>query len=173
MINAGLIHRVSLCREPSLPLKSYEDLNIFKIYGNDIGLLRVQANLPPGIFHRSDNNYKEFKGALAENYILQSLLYQYGQGLCYWSSGNQAEVDFLLQTGTSVIPIEVKSGTSIRGKSLIEYGKKYSPKLRLRYSMQNLKYDGNLLNMPLFLADRTSELIDKLPSFHSDLQQRQ
>ena len=73
----------------------------------------------------------------------------------YWSSGNRAEVDFLMQYGNRVIPIEVKSDTNINGRSLIEFDKKYSPSLRLRYSMRNLSKDGNLINIPLFLADRT------------------
>ena len=73
----------------------------------------------------------------------------------YWSSGNRAKVDFLMQYGNRVIPIEVKSDTNINGRSLIEFDKKYSPSLRLRYSMRNLSKDGNLINIPLFLADRT------------------
>ena len=73
----------------------------------------------------------------------------------YWSSGNRAEVDFLMQYGNRVIPIEVKSDTNINGRSLIEFDKKYFPSLRLRYSMRNLSKDGNLINIPLFLADRT------------------
>ena len=73
----------------------------------------------------------------------------------YWSSGNRAEVDFLMQYGNRVIPIEVKSDTNINGRSLIEFDKKYSPSLSLRYSMRNLSKDGNLINIPLFLADRT------------------
>ena len=73
----------------------------------------------------------------------------------YWSSGNRAEVDFLMQYGNRVIPIEVKSDTNINGRSLIEFDKKYSPSLRLRYSMRNLSKDGNLINIPQFLADRT------------------
>ncbi|MBO4602404.1 MAG: DUF4143 domain-containing protein, partial [Salinivirgaceae bacterium] len=100
-----------------------------------------------------------FKGAMAENFILQSLVYQYGKASRYWSSGNEAEIEFILQTGNHIIPIEVKSGESVRSNSLVEFEKKYSPKLRLRYSMKNLTLDGNLLNIPLFLADMTPRFL--------------
>ena len=77
----------------------------------------------------------------------------------YWSSGNTAELEFLLQWDNEVIPVEVKSGTAITGKSLAQYTKLYNPRLRVRFSMLNLKRDDSLINIPLFLADRTSDLI--------------
>jgi len=135
------------------------DLSIFKIYANDIGLLRHLADMAPDIYLTPTDHFKEFKGALAENYVLESLVMQFGKNLHYWSSGNMAEIEFLIQYGSSVIPVEVKSGVSIKGKSLVEYEKRYAPPLRLRFSMQNLRKDGNLINIPLFLADKTSELL--------------
>ena len=108
----------------------------------------------------SDNpGFKEFKGALAENYILQSLTTQGINCSRYWASGNKAEVEFIVQHGSAVIPIEVKSGTSVTGRSLIEYNKRYSPQLRVRFSMLNLKKDDNFVNLPLFLADKMTELV--------------
>ncbi|MDO4368754.1 MAG: AAA family ATPase [Bacteroidales bacterium] len=156
--NAGLIHKVSLCQTPQIPLKSYEDLSIFKIYCLDIGLLRVLSELSPDVYLMDSPTFKEYKGALAENYILQSLLANGIKCSRYWASGNKAEVEFIVQHGIDVIPIEVKSGTSVTGKSLIEYNKKYSPSLRCRFSMLNLKRDDTLLNIPLFLADRMKYL---------------
>lgn len=156
---AGLLYKVNLCREPRLPLKAYDDLSIFKVYAHDIGLLRRLSDVAPGVYLAPANQFTEFKGALAENYVLQSLVMQFGKELRYWSSGNMAEVEFLIQNGTSVIPIEVKSGTSVTGRSLGQYDKLYAPDLRLRFSMLNLKKDGNLINIPLFMADRTSELL--------------
>ena len=158
--NAGLIHKVSLCQTPRIPLKSYEDLSSFKIYALDIGILRVLSEIDASVYMDSSSLFSEFKGALAENYILQSLMTNGLNGSRYWSSGNRAEVDFLLQHGNVVIPVEVKSDTNIKGRSLIEYDKKYSPSLRLRYSMRNLSRDGNLINIPLFLADRTETLLN-------------
>ncbi len=157
--NAGLLYKVSLCATPQVPLKSYEDLSIFKIYCLDIGLLRVLAELDADIYLNDNTSFKEFKGALAENYVLQSLIAQGINCSRYWASGNKAEVEFIIQHASRVIPIEVKSGTSITGRSLIEYNKKYSPELRIRFSMLNLKKDDNFINLPLFLADKTKELV--------------
>lgn len=156
--NAGLIHKVSLCPTPQVPLKSYEDLSIFKVYCMDIGLLRSLSELSPEAYLSDSPAFKEFKGALAENYILQSLLANGIKCSRYWASGNKAEVEFVVQRGIDVVPIEVKSGTSVTGKSLAEYNKRYTPRLRVRFSMLNLKRDESLLNIPLFLADRMDYL---------------
>ena len=156
--NAGLINKVCLCQTPQVPLKSYEDLSIFKIYCLDIGLLRVLSELSPEAYFSDSPAFKEYKGALAENYILQSLLANGIKCSRYWASGNKAEVEFIVQHGMDVIPIEVKSGTSVTGKSLTEYNKKYSPSMRIRFSMLNLKRNDTLLNIPLFLADKVKYL---------------
>ena len=158
--NAGLLYKVNLCETPQLPLKSYESLSVFKIYCLDIGLLRVLSEMDADIYLADNPGFKEFKGALAENYVLQSLVAQGINCSRYWASGNQAEVEFIIQHSTEVIPIEVKSGTSVTGRSLIEYNKKYSPKLRLRFSMLNLKKDDSFINIPLFLADRLTDLLE-------------
>lgn len=157
--NAGLLYRVSLCATPRLPLKSYEDLSVFKIYGLDVGLLRVLAEMDTDIYLSDNPSFLEFRGALAENYVLQSLVTQGINCSRYWASGNQAEVEFLIQYASQVIPIEVKSGTSVTGRSLVEYNKRYAPEQRIRFSMLNLKKDGNLINIPLFLADKLTDLL--------------
>ncbi len=158
--NAGLIHKVNFCQTPQVPLKSYEDLSIFKVYCLDIGLLRVLSELSAEAYLSDSPTFKEFKGALAENYVLQSLLANGTRCSRYWASGNKAEVEYIVQRGMDVVPVEVKSGTSVTGKSLAEYNKKYAPRLRVRFSMLNLKRDGTLLNIPLFLADRAKDLCD-------------
>ena len=160
--NAGLIYKVSQCQTPRIPLKSYEDLSTFKIYSLDIGILRVLSEMDTSVYMNQSPAFSEYKGALAENYVLQSLVANGFNAMRYWSSGNRAEVDFLLQHGNMIIPVEVKSDTSIRGRSLVEYDKKYSPAVRIRYSMRNLCIDGNLLNIPLFLADRTEAFIQNI-----------
>ena len=157
--NAGLIYKVSLCKTPQVPLKSYEDLSVFKIYCLDIGLLRVLAEMDVEVYLSDSPVFKEFKGALAENYVLQSLVAQGVNCSRYWASGNQAEVEFVTAKNCEVIPIEVKSGTSVTGRSLMEYNKRYAPHVRIRFSMLNLKQDEGLINIPLFLADRFKELV--------------
>lgn len=157
---AGLVNKVVLSKSPKLPLKAYDDLSVFKLYALDLGLLRSLSELDASILLQPASNYMEYKGALAENYILQSLVAQFQTSFRYWSSGNKAEVDFLLQYGNLICPVEVKADQNVQGKSLVQYEKLFQPACRIRYSMLNLKQDGNLLNIPLFLADKTKDLLD-------------
>ena len=157
--HAGLVFRIFANTKPALPISAYDDLTAFKIYLSDIGLLRKLAKLPPEIILNNSPLYAEFKGAMTENYVLQSLVTQFDVMPRYWTSDGKAEVDFILQNGLEIIPIEVKSANSVAGKSLHIYNEKYSPKLRIRYSFNNLKKDGNLLNIPVFLADWTKKIL--------------
>jgi predicted AAA+ superfamily ATPase len=157
---AGLIHQIFSISKPDLPLSAYKDLSAFKIYACDCGLTRRMANLSAEVILNPAIGYTEFKGALAENVVLQSLLAQYNSDIYYWNSGNMAEVDFVLQDNELSIPIEVKSDTRISGKSLSIYYNKYHPKVRIRYSMNNLKYNDGLLSMPLPLTDWTQKFVN-------------
>jgi predicted AAA+ superfamily ATPase len=163
LVRTGLVHRLRLVSKPGLPLKAYEDVTAFKVYMLDVGLLRRKARLPSEVYIDGDRMFTEFHGALTENYVLQSLSSQDFSSLNYWSSGNTAEVDFVLQFGTQVIPAEVKSAGNIRSRSLSVYTQKFNPSLRIRYSLNNLDFKGGLLNIPLFLADWTTELITQCP----------
>ena len=160
---AGLVNKVTLSKSPKIPLKAYDDLNVFKLYALDVGLLRNLSEIDGKVLLQPSNQYTEYKGALAENYVLQSLIAQFQTSFRYWTSGNKAEIDFLLQYDNRIFPVEVKAGQSLQGKSLLQYEKLFHPAYRLRYSMLNLKQDGNLLNIPLFLADKTKELLGLLP----------
>ena len=154
LVDAGMIYQVKLCEKPELPLSFYENSSAFKVYLLDIGLLRKLSKLPAEIFVSASQLFTEFKGAVAENFVLTSLLAQGFAMPNYWTlQGNKAEVDFLIAKGLSVIPIEVKSDRRISGKSFAEYDKKYHPDLRIRFSMNNIKKDANLLNLPIFMAD--------------------
>ena len=154
LVDAGMIYQVKLCEKPELPLSFYENSSAFKVYLLDIGLLRKLSKLPAEIFVSASQLFTEFKGAVAENFVLTSLLAQGFAMPNYWTlQGNKAEVDFLIAKGLTVIPIEVKSDRRISGKSFAEYDKKYHPDLRIRFSMNNIKKDGNLLNLPIFMTD--------------------
>ena len=161
---AGLIHQVYLNKTPNIPLTAYDDLSAFKIYLSDIGLLRKLAEVPVAALVTKDDviGYREFKGAFAENYVLQSLSTQSTVNLRYWTSNNSAEVDFLLQYDTHILPIEVKSGKSTSSRSLTLYNAEKHPILRIRYSDKELKLDDNLLNIPLYMADWTFALLDRV-----------
>ena len=159
LVHSGFVYRIFASAKPALPLSAYDDLTAFKIYLSDIGLLRKLAKLPPEIIVNNSLLYTEFKGAMAENYILQSLVAQFEVMPRYWTSVGKAEVDFIIQNGLEIIPVEVKSANSISGKSLHIFSEKFSPRLRVRYSFNNLKKDGNLINIPVFLADWTKKFL--------------
>lgn len=157
--NAGLVYRVFCSSKPFLPLKSYDDLSAFKIYLSDIGLLRELAALPPEAVLLGNSAYTEFKGAMAENYVLQSLACQLDVLPRYWTSVGKAEVDFVIQMGVNIIPVEVKADTRLGGKSLAIYDINYHPAYKVRYSLNTLKINDGLLNIPLYLADWTVKLV--------------
>jgi predicted AAA+ superfamily ATPase len=144
-----------------LPLIAYDDLHSFKLYLFDVGVLRQLSNLDPGAFVDKNRLFTEFKGALTENYILQSLRRQLDVIPRYWTSQNEAEVDFIIQYKNKIIPAEVKSDENVRSKSLAFYNERFNPDIRIRYSMKNLTYDDNLINIPLFMADMTNIILDK------------
>jgi uncharacterized protein len=150
---AGLVYRVYNVSKPGIPLSAYRDVSAFKLYAFDCGILRRLSKLSPEIILSGHLGFTEFKGALAENAILQSLEPQFDDKPYYWTSGNKAEIDFLLQTATQIIPAEVKSENRVSGKSLSVYHKKFAPEIRIRFSMNNLNQENGLLNIPVFLAD--------------------
>ena len=158
--HAGLIYRIFCSSKPGLPLSAYDDLSTFKIYLCDGGLLRVMAKLPVDVLWTENALYTEFKGAMAENNVLQSLVAHFNVQPRYWTSEATAEVDFLLQSNTSLLPVEVKAGTRLNGKSLGIYINRFDTKLALRYSMNNLKRDDVILNIPIFLVDWTEKLLE-------------
>lgn len=157
LVDARLVHKVYRSTAPELPIAAYDDLSAFKLYLADVGLLRRLARLSPTAFGEGNRLFVEFKGALTENYVLQSLLTQFEVTPRYWSRNNPSnEVDFIVQRENDVLPVEVKAGVNLRGNSLKKYKEIYGDrvKLRVRFSLENLKLDGDLLNLPLFMADR-------------------
>ena len=165
---AGLVHKVFCSSTPSLPLSAYDDVSAFKIYLCDVGLLRSLAKLPPDIFWTNNLLYKEFKGALAENIILQSLVANFNVFPRYWTSSGTAEVDFLLQEGLNIIPIEVKTSVNTSGKSLSVYEKRFNPPLSVIFSMQNLHLEKGVLHVPLSLSDWTPQLLSMISEMSSN-----
>lgn len=159
LVNAGLIYKLYRAEKVGLPLSAYDDLSAFKVYANDIGILRRLSSLKPSVLADGNRIFSEFKGALTENYILQSLICQFEEVPRYWTSGNKAEVDFLLQIENEIIPVEVKSNLNIKSKSLFYYREKYQPAVCLRYSLNNLQYANGIINIPLFLSDFTKRFV--------------
>ncbi|NLZ72643.1 MAG: ATP-binding protein [Bacteroidales bacterium] len=163
LVDANLVSKIYRSTAPGLPIAAYYDLSAFKIYLCDVGLLRRLAQLSPTAFAEGNRLFTEFKGALSENYVLQSLQTQFEVTPRYWSQTNPPyEVDFLIQHENDILPVEVKSETNLEGKSLRKYKELYSDdtKLRIRFSMANLKLDNDVLNIPLFMADKADKLIE-------------
>ena len=156
---AGLVHRVSALETPRLPLSAYKKSNAFKLYLNDVGLLGRKFDLDVQTVLAGDNLFTEFKGFMAENYVLQSLVRQFGNSQYYWTSGNMAKVEFVLQADGKIIPIEVKADKNVTAKSLAYYRKQYTPQLSVRLSTLNMRKDDDLLNLPLYLVDKMSRFV--------------
>jgi len=162
LVEARLIHKIYRSTKPGLPMSAYDDLSAFKIYLVDVGILRRLAKLAPSAFGEGNRLFVEFKGALTENYVLQTLITQFEVMPRYWSKNNPPyEVDFLIQRENDIFPIEVKAETNVVGKSLRKFKELFGDtvKLRVRFSLNNLKLDDDVLNIPLFMADQTDKLI--------------
>ena len=162
LVNAALVYKTFRITTPGIPLSGYEDLSAFKIYLADVGVLRRLAKLDPVAFREGNRLFTEFKGALTENFVLQSLVPQFDAAPHYWSRLNPSyEVDFVIQHENDIIPIEVKSDTNIKSRNLKKYAETFASqtKLRVRFSMNNLRMDDEVLNIPLFMADVADKLI--------------
>ena len=133
LVLSGLANRVFEISAPRLPLSSYKNSNAFKLYLSDSGLLRTKFRLAPTTILLSNRLFTEFKGILTENYVLQSLVHQFGSDIFYWTSGNQAEVEFLFQLAEMIIPVEAKSALSTKSRSLSQYRKKNYQNCRLDF----------------------------------------
>lgn len=162
LVDAKLIHKIYRSTAPNLPIAAYDDLSAFKLYLTDVGLLRRLARLDPSAFGEGNRLFTEFKGALTENFVLQTLAAQFEVIPRYWSQSNPPyEVDFLIQRQNDIFPIEVKSEANTSSKSLKKYKELFPDKvkLRVRFSLDNLKLDDDMLNIPLFMADQADRLI--------------
>ncbi|MDO4952910.1 MAG: ATP-binding protein [Synergistaceae bacterium] len=162
LADAHLIHKIYRSTAPKLPISAYDDLSAFKIYLADVGLLRRLAQLAPNAFGEENRLFTEFKGALTENFVLQTLITQFEVIPRYWSQTNPSyEVDFMLQRENDIFPVEVKSETNTTSKSLKKFKELFHDqiRLRIRFSLGNLKLDDDVLNIPLFMADHTDRLI--------------
>lgn len=151
LVGAGMVYKVCKIEKPSMPLSAYSNSNYFKLYLSDVGLLRRMSKLPATAIYEDSKLYSEFKGALTENYVLNELVILTGDVPYYWKSGNTAEVDFVVQLDEKIVPIEVKASTNVKARSLNVYREKYLPEVSARISMLNLKKDGGLLSIPLYM----------------------
>jgi hypothetical protein len=151
LIDAGLVYKVPRCSRPALPLSIYEDLSAFKLYLTDVGLLGAMVNTDPAqVLVRSDI-FQEFKGGLTEQYVLQQLLSQGVSPIYYHTTpDSRLELDFLIQRGVHLLPIEVKAEGNTRANSLSKLLSQDATLHAERYSMLPYIEQGNLTNVPLY-----------------------
>lgn len=150
--DAGLVTMVHCVSKPGMPLSAYKDLRAFKVYALDCGVLRCLSRLPASAILSDGEMLVEMKGAISENYVLQSLLPTMECDPYYWCSDGKAEVDFVTQVGLGVYPIEVKASTNLSGRSLKSYADKYAPSTLVRMAYTDLSFADRLLSVPLPLV---------------------
>lgn len=154
LTDCGLVHKVHRVTTPNLPLKAYEDLKAFKLFLVDVGLLSCMVGLRQDVLLDGNELFKEFKGALTEQYVLQQLKTVKDLNIYYWTADRgTAEVDFVIDNGSDVIPVEVKAKVNLQAKSLKVYRDKFQPKLSIRTSMADYKREDWLLNLPLWAIE--------------------
>ena len=157
--DSGLIHIVHKIKKPGLPLIAYEDFNAFKVFIVDVGLLGALTNLEAKIQLEGDKIFEEFKGAIAEQYVLQQLKTIKDLPIFYWTNDtSRSEIDFIVQLGSNVVPVEVKSSTNLRAKSLKYYSEEFKPKISIRTSPANYKKNDGLYDIPLYMIETIETL---------------
>lgn len=157
LTDCGLVHKIHRVTAPNLPLKAYEDLKAFKLFLLDVGLLSCMTGLRQGVLLDGNELFKEFKGALTEQYVLQQFKTIKGLHPYYWTAERgTAEVDFVVDTGSDIIPVEVKAEVNLQAKSLKVYHEKFEPKVSVRTSMADYRLEDWLVNLPLWAIETLS-----------------
>lgn len=149
--DAGLLLKTNRVTKPELPLSHYAEPDIFKLYMLDVGLLSTLSNIRPEIILEGNRIFTEYKGALTEQFVHQQMTQKKYEGLYYWTNDRStAEVDFVIQNGNMIIPIEVKAETNVHAKSFKLFCEKYNPTSAIRTSMLPYKEENWMTNIPLY-----------------------
>jgi len=155
LIDAGLLFQVFMVDNASIPLSAYSDATYFKVYMSDIGLLRVKSGLSYRTFTEKSEMFREYKGALVENYVHNELL-TLGFTPYFWRSKNTAELDFLFEQNGCIFPVEVKSADNTKAKSYAQFCKNYNPLIGFKLSQKNLALNiienTKSISLPLYLT---------------------
>ena len=152
--DCGLVHKVSRINAPNIPLKAYEDLKAFKLFIVDVGLLGAMVGLNQRTLLNGNELFIEFKGALTEQYVMQQLAINQDLGVYYYTNErNTCEVDFIVDNGDNIIPLEVKAEINLKAKRLKTYREKFTPEISIRSSMADYSEEVGLINLPLYAVD--------------------
>ena len=152
--DAGLIYQVYKITKPGLPIGAYEDLDSFKLFVLDVGLLGALVNLDAKTILDRYEIFQEFKGAMAEQYVLQQFKTIKDLPVYYWTNEtSRSEVDFVIQINSKVVPVEVKAATNLKARSLKIYMEQFKPEIALRTSLADYKTTDNLIDLPLYTVE--------------------
>ena len=159
LCDCGLVHKVSRINTANIPLKAYEDQKAFKLFVVDVGLLSCMVGLRQQTLLDGNDLFVEFKGALTEQYVCQQLKNVEDLNIYYYTNDRgSCEVDFVVDTGEQIIPVEVKAEVNLRAKSLKTYHEKFSPTVSIRTSMSDYKEEDWLINLPLYAIEQIDQL---------------
>lgn len=159
LCDCGLVHKVSRVNAANLPLRAYEDLKAFKLFVVDVGLLSCMSGLRQKTLLEGNDLFVEFKGALTEQYVCQQLKTIDDLNVYYYTNDRgSCEVDFIVDTGEQIIPVEVKAEVNLRAKSLKTYQEKFSPEVSVRTSMSDYKKEDWLINLPLYAIAQIAKI---------------
>ena len=160
LIDCGLVYKIDRVTKPNIPLIAYQDTSAFKLYVLDIGILGAMTRINEKILLEGNEIFTEFKGSFTEQFVLTELKSNKDIPIFYWSAEKAtAEIDFLIQLGTSVIPIEVKASENLQAKSLKTFIEKYKTTKNVRTSMSNYRKEEKLINIPLYSIGNIEKLI--------------
>ncbi len=160
--DAGLVYQVNRIKKPDLPLIAYQDLDAFKLFIVDVGLLSALTNLDVKTILEKTQIFEEFKGAIAEQYVYQQLKSVDDIPIFYWSNDSRrSEIDFVIQHGEYVVPVEVRAVKNLKAKSLNNFIQEYKSKKSVRTSLADYKLnDNNLYDIPLYAISNIEEIIE-------------
>ena len=158
--DCGLVHKIGRINKAGIPLRAYEDLKAFKLFIVDVGLLGCMAGLQPSTLLDGNALFVEFKGALTEQYVCQQLKTVENLDVYYYTNDRSScEIDFIVDTGEQIIPVEVKAEVNLRAKSLKSYHEKFKPKISVRASMADYKEEEWIMNLPLYMIDQIKNMV--------------
>ena len=148
---AGVVLKCNKIEKGEMPLAAYQNLTSFKLYMSDVGLLTHKSGISMHIILSPNTVNNPFTGSLAENYVANMLVAN-GFPLYYWTSEDIAEIDFVIQCGTEIIPIEVKANINVRSRSISVYKNKFHPPYTIRISGKNFGFENDIKSVPLYAA---------------------
>ena len=162
LCDCGLVHKVSRVNAAGIPLRAYEDLKAFKLFVLDVGLLGCMAGLRQHTLLDGNDLFVEFKGALTEQYVCQQLKNIEDLDIYYYTNDRgSCEVDFVVDTGEKIVPVEVKAEVNLKAKSLKTYREKFLPEISVRPSMADFKIEEWLVNLPVYAVDQIVTVTDR------------